>query len=202
MSDLPALTDLCSLYLREDWALDGSDPWGMVDRFARDKPQLAEGLPGEIDEVLVNHPTEKQLQHLIHEELGCDYLPPAHDWTYGGWLSAIADRVSRPPADQRTQAKSHLVSLERLLRTYFHQDWVDDYPDPWDAVDDFIHEEPQLAAELPAEVKSILQETPTEAQLRQLVEELRFGYYIEADGWTYRGWLSAVADRVKQATAA
>ena len=97
---------------------------------------------------------------------------------------------------------STFAGVTELVRGYFHEDWVDDYSGPWDVVDEFIRDDPQLAAELPAEVNSILQEFPSEAELKQLLEKLHFCYYIEADGWTYRGWLSAVADRVKQATAA
>ncbi|HEX4727239.1 MAG TPA: contact-dependent growth inhibition system immunity protein [Jatrophihabitans sp.] len=97
---------------------------------------------------------------------------------------------------------SNLTGLKELLHSYFHQDWVDDYPDPWDAVDEFIADKPQLAAGLPEEVNGVLQEYLSEAQLKQLFWDLRCGYYIEADNWTYRGWLTAVADRVKQATAA
>ena len=95
---------------------------------------------------------------------------------------------------------SSLAGLSELLHMYFHQDWVDDFSDPWEVVDDFIREEPQLAAGLPAEVNGLLQENPSEERLKQLlVYELHCGYYMEADGWTYRGWLSAVADRVEQA---
>ncbi|HJQ01091.1 MAG TPA: contact-dependent growth inhibition system immunity protein [Jatrophihabitans sp.] len=94
-----------------------------------------------------------------------------------------------------------LPGLSELLHMYFHQDWVDDFSDPWDVVNDFVREEPQLAAAVPAEVNSILQENPSEENLKHLLEELRCGYYIEADGWTYRGWLLAVADRMRQAKA-
>ena len=98
---------------------------------------------------------------------------------------------------------SALAGLTELVQGYFHEDWVDDYSGPWDVVDEFIRDDPQLAADLPAEVNSILQDNPSEENLKQLLlYELHCGYYIEADGWTYRGWLLAVADRVKQATAA
>ena len=98
---------------------------------------------------------------------------------------------------------STFAGVTELVRGYFHEDWVDDYSGPWDVVDDFMDDRPQLVAKLPEEVDRVLQEYPSEEHLKQLLlYELRCGYYIEADGWTYRGWLSAVADRVKQATAA
>jgi hypothetical protein len=89
----------------------------------------------------------------------------------------------------------------RELAGYFHEDWVDDYPGPWDVVDDFMADQPQLLAELPEEVDSLLQQYPSEVQLEQFLDGLHFCYYVKADGWTYRGWLLAVADRMKQAKA-
>lgn len=201
MSDLQALADLCSSYLHENWALSGDEPWDMVEKFVQDRPLLAEWLPSEIDKVLSCQPTEEQLKLLVHEELVCDYLPTAHGWTYRAWLSAIADRVRQLLADRRARARSNFAGVSEFFG-YFHEDWVDDYPGPWDVVDDFIEDQPQLAAELPEEVDRLLQEYPSEAQLKQLFWELHCCYHIEADNWTYRGWLAAVAERVKQATVA
>lgn len=201
MSDLHALADLCGSHFHEDWALNGKDPCGVVDKFVRDRPLLAEWLPGQIYEVLSDQPTEEQLRHLVHDKLGCDYLPAAHGWKYQEWLSAIADRVQQLLADRKARARNNYARVSELFG-YFHEDWVDDYPGPWDVVDDFVEDQPELAAELPKEVDRLLAENPSEAQLKQLFWELRCCYYIEADGWTYRGWLIAVADRVKRATAA
>ena len=38
-----------------------------------------------------------------------------------------------------------LAALELLLGAYLHEDWADDYPDLWHAVDDFTAGEPQSA---------------------------------------------------------
>jgi hypothetical protein len=204
MTNLPALTHLCSRYLHEDWAVHGDSPWEVVDKFAREEPEWAEGLPGEIDEVLNRWPTEEQLQHLIHDELGCNYLPSAHDPTYGGWLMAIADRIERPPADrrdqvdQRDQAMSNFPGVTELAG-FFHQDFMDEYSGPWAAVDDFIDDRPELVAGLPEEVDRLLEQYPSEEQLAQFLHRAHFCYYVMADGWTYRTWLLAVADRMRRA---
>ena len=137
----------------------------------------------------------------MHKELICSYLPTADGWTYRAWLLAIADRVRQLLADRKARARSTHPGLSEFFG-YFHEDWVDDYPGPWDVVDDFVDDQPQIAAELPKEIDRLLGENPSEAQLEQLFWELRCAYYIQADNWTYRGWLTAVADRVKQATAA
>jgi hypothetical protein len=97
---------------------------------------------------------------------------------------------------------SNFAGVTELVQGYFHEDWVDDYPGPWDVVDEFIRDDPQLAAELPEEVDSLLQLYPSEVQLKEFLDGLHFCYYVKAHGWTYRGWLLAVADRVKQTTAA
>jgi hypothetical protein len=202
MSGLQALADLCGLYLHEDWALDGNDPWDVVDKFARDQPQLAQWLPSEIDEVLSHQPTEEQLKHLVHEELVCDYLPTAHGWTYRAWLLAIADRVGRPPEDHGALVMKELPALDHLLGLYFHQDWALEDDTPWDVVDHFVREEPQLAAGLSDEVDEVLSRQPTEEHLWHLVhKELICSYLPTADGWTYRAWLLAIADRVRRSAA-
>jgi len=202
MSELRALADLFRRYLHEDWAIDGDTPWDVVDEFIGNEPQLAERLPSEIHEVLSQQPTEEQLRQLVHDELICSYLPTADGWTYRAWLSAIADRARRSAADHRAVAVTELPALDQLLGLYFHEDWALEDDTPWDVVDHFVREEPQLAAGLPDEVNEVLSHQPTEEQLKHLVhEELVCDYLPTADGWTYRGWLLAVADRMRQAKA-
>jgi len=87
------------------------------------------------------------------------------------------------------------------LAGFFHEDWVDEYSGPWEVVADFMDDRPELVAGLPEEVDSLLREYPSEEQLEQFMDGLHFGYHVQAGGWTYRGWLLAVADRVRQAKA-
>jgi hypothetical protein len=199
MSELQALADLFRRYLHENWAIDGDTTWDVVDEFISNEPQLAERLPSEIDEVLSHQPTEEQLRQLVHDELICSYLPAADGWTYRAWLLAIADRVRRPPADRRALVMTELRALDHLLGLYFHQDWALEDDTPWDVVDHFVREEPQLAAGLSDEVDEVLSYQPTEEQLWHLVhKELICSYLPTADGWTYRAWLLAIADRVRR----
>lgn len=78
---------------------------------------------------------------------------------------------------------------------------MDEYSGPWAAVDDFIDDRPELVAGLPEEVDRLLEQYPSEEQLEQFLLRAHFCYYVKAHGWTYRGWLLAVADRMKQAKA-
>jgi hypothetical protein len=87
--------------------------------------------------------------------------------------------------------------LETLIGAYFHEDWKDDYGDPWSAIDDFARGENQSADEIRDLVAETLQLYPTEAALDQYLFDIGLRYRIEADGWTsHRDWLLAVADRV------
>jgi hypothetical protein len=91
-------------------------------------------------------------------------------------------------------------AMEELLQGYFNLDWFEEHQNPWDVVDAFVHDEPELSRLLPAEIAEVLSNKPDEADLRDLVlKEFFCGYLPTADGWTYRAWLTAVADRVQQA---
>jgi hypothetical protein len=89
--------------------------------------------------------------------------------------------------------------MEQLLQGYFNLDWSEDHDNPWDVVEAFAHDESELAEHLPAEIADVLSNMPTEENLRDLLlNEFFCGYLPTADGWTYRAWLQAVADRVEQ----
>jgi hypothetical protein len=90
-------------------------------------------------------------------------------------------------------------AMEQLLQGYFNLDWIEDYDSPWDVVEAFARDESELAERLPAEIADVLSNMPTEENLRNLLlNEFFCGYLPTADGWTYRAWLQAVADRVEQ----
>ena len=99
-----------------------------------------------------------------------------------------------------SRAMSNFVGVTELAG-FFHQDFMDEYSGPWAAVDDFIDDRPELVAGLPEEVDRLLEQYPSEEQLEQFLLRAHFCYYVKAHGWTYRGWLLAVADRMKQAKA-
>ena len=90
-------------------------------------------------------------------------------------------------------------ALEQLLGGYLNEDWADDYPDPWQAVDDFPPSQPSFALKLRREVEDIIRQYPAEDALDAQLTRLGLGYRIQVDGWTsHRAWLLAVADRVEK----
>ena len=92
-----------------------------------------------------------------------------------------------------------LAALELLLGAYLHEDWADDYPDLWHAVDDFTEGEPQAAPHFRADVDQLLSERQSEQELQQTLRALGISYYPPGGGWeSYRAWLLAVAARVEQ----
>jgi hypothetical protein len=96
------------------------------------------------------------------------------------------------------EAMKQLPALELLLVAYLHEDWADDYPDIWHAVDDFSEGEPR-AAHIRADVNQILTECQSEKEIQQTLRALGISYYPPGDGWeSYRSWLLAVAARVEQ----
>lgn len=95
----------------------------------------------------------------------------------------------------------HDVSaLATLMGAYFHQDW-DTYGDEWDVIDVFVRDQPQQAAPLVADIEATLAAVTDEAELRTfLLEDLGACYLADADGGTYREWLTRIADHVRAAT--
>jgi hypothetical protein len=93
----------------------------------------------------------------------------------------------------------HFVALELFLGGYLHEDWADDYPDLWHAVDDFTDGEPQAAPRFGAEVEQLLSQCQNEQQLQQALRQLGIVYYPPGDGWeSYRAWLLGVAAHVEK----
>jgi len=91
-----------------------------------------------------------------------------------------------------------LPALEQLFGVYLNLDWIDDYADPWRAIEEFATSEPIDAARLPGEVASLLRGSPSESSLRhRILDELGSGYDPDADGWTYEAWLREVVKRVE-----
>jgi contact-dependent growth inhibition (CDI) system CdiI-like immunity protein len=89
-------------------------------------------------------------------------------------------------------------ALRQLLRAYFTQDFPEIYGDPWQVVEAFARE-PSLAPMLGSEIDEVLAANPTEPELKHLIiDEYDSSYLPEADGWTYRAWLTEVARRVEE----
>lgn len=90
-------------------------------------------------------------------------------------------------------------ALALFLQGYLNVDWIDEYGDPWGALDDFIASEP-IAETLASEIRAILASGQPDDALRTLViDDLGSGYLPEADGWEYATWLEKVAERADSA---
>jgi hypothetical protein len=89
-------------------------------------------------------------------------------------------------------------ALEHLIGAYLNQDQSLAYPDLMAGVDDFAKDEPDLAAALPSEIDDVLASHTSEADLVVLMRRLGAGFMPGESG--YRGWLTEIADRVRQAT--
>jgi hypothetical protein len=89
--------------------------------------------------------------------------------------------------------------LEQLFGGYLNEDWADEYSDPWQAVDDFVHSQHSYALELRPAIEDIIREYPSQDALEIRLIRLGLGYRIQFHGWTsHRDWLLAVADRVEE----
>ena len=92
-------------------------------------------------------------------------------------------------------------ALANLMGAYFHQDW-DIYGDEWDVIDVYVRNDPQTAAgALVSDIEATLAAFQDEAELRSFIlDDLGACYLADADGGTYREWLTQIAARVRAAT--
>ena len=86
--------------------------------------------------------------------------------------------------------------LASYLGAYLHQDWHDDYPDVWAALDGFLSDGPPENAQVfRADIAALLAEHPVEEDVRRIVlDDLGSCCLVEVFGWTYRDWLKALSD--------
>ena len=91
-------------------------------------------------------------------------------------------------------------TLARFFGAYMHEDWNDDYPDEWAAVDGFLADgPPENLQRFRAEIAALLAEHPDEDDVRRIVlDELDSYCLVEVGGWKYRDWLQALSDRAAQ----
>lgn len=93
MSRFPALEQLFSGHLHEDWADDYVDFLHAIDGFVEGQPSYAAAAPGELVELLTECDSEAVLEQAL-SDLGMDYYPLGDGWeTYRAWLLAVAARL-------------------------------------------------------------------------------------------------------------
>jgi hypothetical protein len=98
----------------------------------------------------------------------------------------------------RRSAMRRRTALAQFLGVYLHQDWRNDYPDVWAAIEDFVANDRQHALGIQADVPDLLWGlVPSDRKLRMVVlDDLDCWYEPESEGWTCRAWLQAVWGRV------
>ena len=101
---------------------------------------------------------------------------------------------------QNRSVEAEYPSLWLFFAGYLYQSWRDEFPDEWAVADAFVRDEPQSAANFPAEMNNLLSRHADEAQLRQvLLGDFGAAAMVENRGWRYRDWLAAMADHVEKA---
>lgn len=99
----------------------------------------------------------------------------------------------------RPEAKKY-PALHLLFGAYFHQDWdLESNGDPWIVVDNYAQHETTSAVAALDEIEQLVDSSSSEQELASLIDLLGCSYSVEADGWTHRAWLAAVAQRIKAA---
>ena len=88
--------------------------------------------------------------------------------------------------------------LRNLLVAYLNQDWQDEYPDVWTAVESFKAEAGSETREgARAELRQILDRNSTESQFESALDAYGCAYYPPADGYTYSAWLVQLEERLR-----
>ncbi len=91
-------------------------------------------------------------------------------------------------------------ALYTLAQIYFSEDWPDFYnDDPLCAVEAFVKGHPGLSDQLPSEVEALVESEVSEAELGDLFRRIELLYDPPVlDHLSYRDWLLAVAERVRE----
>jgi hypothetical protein len=93
MTKFPALEQLFSGHLHEDWADDYTDYLHAVDAFVEGQPSFASAAPGELAQLLAECDSEAALEQAL-DDLHMDYYPPSDGWnSYHAWLLTVAARL-------------------------------------------------------------------------------------------------------------
>jgi hypothetical protein len=91
----------------------------------------------------------------------------------------------------------NIPALDHLIRAYFHEDWPS-MGTSQDVVDQFVKDEPDLAAALPTEITLLLTSMPDESEVEALLDRLGCAYAADRYAGGYRRWLSTIAARARE----
>lgn len=91
-------------------------------------------------------------------------------------------------------------ALDYLLRNYFHQDFNLEFGNEWQALEAFLRHDAHLAPPVPAQIEELLVTHPSESALDDYLDSLGCEYRPTPEDGGYRGWLTEVARRVREAT--
>jgi hypothetical protein len=89
-------------------------------------------------------------------------------------------------------------ALEQLMGAYFHQDFDLFGDDHMDVVDQFVIDDPNLAARLPLEVFQLMDATPDDDELEARLEAMGCQVYPQPREDSYRQWLNRIVGRVQE----
>lgn len=94
---------------------------------------------------------------------------------------------------------SDLYALRQLLGDHY-QNFQDDYPEPWAVVDEYLSQvDPDTIKRVMSQMDRILARHLTEDALRSIiVSDFHCDYWVEAAGWTWRGWLAEIRRRAEE----
>ena len=94
--------------------------------------------------------------------------------------------------EQRWSARA-TPGIHLLCTAYFHEDWMLDDASADDVVRRFcVSEAPNLVRQTAVDISRTLTSDISEAELALLVEHLGTNYWPQADGLSYRAWLSRI----------
>lgn len=89
---LPVLSRLLGCYFHQDWPEEYSDSAEALRNMLVDEPREMH-IAGvrEIDEVLGFNFSEKALENLVVQEIGCFFAPDSEGLNYAGWLHKVRE---------------------------------------------------------------------------------------------------------------
>jgi hypothetical protein len=94
-----------------------------------------------------------------------------------------------------TDAMTRYFNLFQFFGGYLGQDWPDEYANEWDALDDYLRENPVSASRFCPEAQALLDEHLSEEELHRFISyDLACAFAAEVGGWKYRDWLQALSD--------